>query len=83
MMAFLHDFYAMSMANIQPFKLWHLCTVEIEIAIAIGVEFLSFSSISVPIPIWIPIATVIIRIAGVSAFQLFSVSVFSFSLLTP
>ena len=62
-MAFLHDFYAMSMANIQPFKLWHLCTVEIEIAIAIGVEFLSFSSISVPIPIWIPRAAFIIRIA--------------------
>jgi hypothetical protein len=49
----------------QPFKLWHICTVEIEIAIAIaiGVEFLVFSSISVPIPIWIPIAAVIIRIA--------------------
>jgi hypothetical protein len=37
-------------------------TVEIEIAI--GVEFLAFLSISVPIPIWIPIATVIIRIAA-------------------
>jgi hypothetical protein len=42
--------------------LWHIFTVEI--AIAIGVEFFAFSSISVPIPIWIPIAAVIIRIAG-------------------
>jgi hypothetical protein len=37
---------------------------ETEIEIAIGVEILAFSSISVPIPIWIPIAAVIIRIAG-------------------
>jgi len=36
----------------------------IQIGIAIGIEFLAFSSISVPIPIWIPIAAVIIRIAG-------------------
>jgi hypothetical protein len=60
----------------QKFSLWHIRTggigieieIEIEIAIAIaiaiGVEFLAFSSISVPIPIWIPIAAVIIRIAG-------------------
>ena len=48
----------------QKFSLWHIRTGEIEIAIAIGVEFLAFSSISVPIPIWIPIAAVIIRIAG-------------------